>query len=714
MAQKTAEIKATKRASGLMHRLRSDVRGNAMILTAAAIIPLAGLIGGGVDVARVYAVKSRLQHACDAGALATRRSMSGSTPTAADISEGNKYFNFNFRSGMFGVPSSKVSKGFTAGSAPGTINGSATAEVDFTMMRIFDFNSIDLDVSCTATVSIPNTDIMFVLDVTGSMEDTPTGDTSTKLAALQVATKDFFRELGPGTASGAGRIRYGFVPYSSSVNVGDVVGDQDSSWILGGTTGETAQYPTRTPVTETEYYISALTPETAQSYGAAYNSTITFSSWTNYGTSGSTTVTGVAYTNRFTNITTATCSAKSSPLDTDASTSSAVGPTFNNSNVPTHPATTQTNNYRTTQNFTRTDYGYGWTRTSGSGSSALGTCQFRRRTAPFVRTTPSTTTQTATWSERLLLAGWTYGLADVDVSPFVQNGSGPNPSYWTGLFKSGQSNNPGGSYNGSSATINWNGCIEESATVNTITGSSTITEAPSGAKDLLIDLVPSSASEKWKPQLRQLNYYNSYDYGTMWYGHSSLLDGGFGACPSPASKLRSYAGDVDGSGLSSSFGAYVDSLNAIGGTYHDIGLIWGARLLSPDGIMASENADSTAPGGFQISRHLVFMTDGYMSAGKDNLDAWGINAVQGRVLPSNSSSTDLTAAHTKRMTLICDAAKRKGFTIWVIGFGIPSLTTELSNCATDTEHASVASNSTALKAKFKAIAETIGGLRLSQ
>ncbi|WP_245656990.1 Tad domain-containing protein [Sphingomonas asaccharolytica] len=31
--------------------------------------PLAGLIGGGIDMARRYVVKSRLQHTCDARAL---------------------------------------------------------------------------------------------------------------------------------------------------------------------------------------------------------------------------------------------------------------------------------------------------------------------------------------------------------------------------------------------------------------------------------------------------------------------------------------------------------------------------------------------------------------------------------------------------------------------------------------------------------------------
>ncbi len=57
--------------------LLRDARGNALAIMAAALIPLAGMVGGGVDIARMYIVKTRLQHACDAGALAGRKAMGG-------------------------------------------------------------------------------------------------------------------------------------------------------------------------------------------------------------------------------------------------------------------------------------------------------------------------------------------------------------------------------------------------------------------------------------------------------------------------------------------------------------------------------------------------------------------------------------------------------------------------------------------------------------
>src|SRR5690349_5571340 len=59
--------------------LLRDARANTLALMAMAVIPLAGMVGGGVDISRMYIVKTRLQHACDAGALAGRKTMGSGT-----------------------------------------------------------------------------------------------------------------------------------------------------------------------------------------------------------------------------------------------------------------------------------------------------------------------------------------------------------------------------------------------------------------------------------------------------------------------------------------------------------------------------------------------------------------------------------------------------------------------------------------------------------
>jgi len=76
-----------ERNGALLRRLAHNTSGNVLAIMAAAFVPLAGLIGGGVDMTRIYITKTRLQQACDAGALAGRKVMaSGSWSTSGSES----------------------------------------------------------------------------------------------------------------------------------------------------------------------------------------------------------------------------------------------------------------------------------------------------------------------------------------------------------------------------------------------------------------------------------------------------------------------------------------------------------------------------------------------------------------------------------------------------------------------------------------------------
>ena len=73
-----------------------DSSGNIMPMSAIALIALAGMIGGGVDVSRAYMVKNRLQNACDAGVLAGRRAVSDQGFDEEAEAQANAYFGTNF------------------------------------------------------------------------------------------------------------------------------------------------------------------------------------------------------------------------------------------------------------------------------------------------------------------------------------------------------------------------------------------------------------------------------------------------------------------------------------------------------------------------------------------------------------------------------------------------------------------------------------------
>ena len=225
----------------VLQGLRRNKSGNTLAMVAAGLVPMTAMIGSGVDISRSYMVQSRLQQACDAAVLAGRRAMDDGLydQRAQDIAE--SYFNFNFPLGFFGTEN----RTFVTTNASGTttVNGTATATVPTVVMSLFNFDEIDTSVECTAQLEIANTDVTFVLDTTGSMvcpEDTNTQECrayftangpvegvafngfsqTSRLQALKDAIDTFYTTLDDAAANSGARIRYGFVPYSQTVNTG--------------------------------------------------------------------------------------------------------------------------------------------------------------------------------------------------------------------------------------------------------------------------------------------------------------------------------------------------------------------------------------------------------------------------------------------------------------------------------------------------------------
>ncbi|WHO40652.1 pilus assembly protein TadG-related protein [Sphingobium sp. AP49] len=652
-----------KCAMTFLGRLRRNQAGNTLAMVAAAILPLAGLIGGGVDMSRAYMVRARLQQACDAAALAGRRAMTTASMTDSDKTEAKKFFDFNFPQNTFGAADFTP----TIQSKPGettTVQVSAATTIPTTIMRIFGVQTLALSVNCDSRFDIGNTDVMLVLDTTGSMKDSisnGSGGSSTKLAALQQAVKDFYDTLGPGSDS-TGRIRYGFMPYSSTVNVGKLL---PASYVLGGTTGETWKYQTR------------------QGKYDGYNTTSDSGSWTyksGTATNGSGNTTGTSSNN---------CAAIPSDNATQATNSSTSSSTDANGVITT------------TVTYTRTTNGSTYAKNgSCTGSRSNGYKQYYTSVtyANYVETKTDKTVQTPKWV-------WTYNQYDVDVTGFASGKATANPAYSVNDNSAGLS-----------PTSTWSGCIEERDTDSTITKDTSTASIPSGAYDLQIDALPSSTETKWRPHWPDIIFSRSSTASSTsgnWLNSASNISNGWVACPSEARKLTSYASRTAvPTGQTSSYDSYVNSLVAIGGTYHDTGMIWGARFLSPTGIFASDNG--AAPNGFNVSRHIVFMTDGTMSAYSAVYGAWGYQALDRRDAPSSINDTDLTAIHKRRLEMMCNAIKSKGIVIWVIGFSDKDVMgTELQNCASSANHWSMNYTAADLKTTFQNIAKNIGGLRLS-
>ncbi len=708
--------------AGLLSRLGRSTSGNVMMMTAVGVIPLLAMIGGAVDASRIYMSYARLQQACDAGALAGRKAMANATAlTATEQAKANEFFDFNFPTGTYS--GQNITRAFAKG-GDGVVVGNASVTMPTTIMKIFGFTSVPLSVACQATLNIPNTDVMFVLDVTGSMAFKPDGTTATnpadsKLAGLKQAVKDFYAALGPGAASGPGRVRYGFMPYSSNVNVGRIVYGISPSYIAGGSGSETWTYQSRTANTHVDHYIASYGAESSHNFGAESNSV----AWdNNYANVSGTTYKG--FQTNFSGGTSSNCAGKAVPAQED-SPGTYGSPSNRTEGTVTYPQTEQTISYQSTASGSSRSFRYLYTAATWNSPSS---CRLQVRTGTLTSTKPSTTTRSVTWADRDQFDSWTYQQASFDVSAVVQNTGGvANPTYWSGYWTGSDPNrnyyntyNSSGYYTGVTSeptpqTITWGGCIEEASTVNSIEAATSINPSPF-PNDLKIDLKPSTSEERWKPFLPQVQFERAAN--GQWLGRGPWwIDNGFAACPRQASALAQYASDyVASSKSSASFNSYVDGLTAIGGTYHDIGMIWGARFLSPDGIFSATNSDAAAPGRYQVSRNIVFMTDGTLDTRNNANDPWGVNNLDGRVAPTNADSARMNASHQRRLEIICDQMQGKGFTVWVVGFGVSDLSDTLKGCASGGKtggHWSVASDTATLRQTFARIAQTVGGLRLS-
>lgn len=620
---------------GFLMRLLHDVRGNTLAIMTAALIPLAGLVGGGIDISRMYILKTRLQHACDAGALAGRKAMGGGTWSYNNNyaqTQANQFFDGNFASGAFS--STNLTRSFSEDA--GVVSGTASATIPMTLMKIFKKTDETISVTCDAGMRIPNTDVMFVLDTTGSMSETPSGDTQTKLASLKESVKCFYEIVArldtdanctTGTPSGGTgsqtQVRFGFVPYSVNVNVGKLL---PTSWFV-----DNAPYQTRKAMYETQ---------------------------------------------------------RGQPVvsESDISASPVSNADCNDANIAAYNSTSASMSDNNSVKTVTTD-------TYKRKSWTPNTCTATRRR---VVTTYDIAETGTTFSF------WRYGQHSVNVGRLKSGTSWLNSFQW-----------PVGA-NGANTTIAWDGCIEERQTVS----QSSYNPIPSGAKDLDIDMVPTAGdpTTQWKPALQNLIW--SRGDGSGWTlntvdSEANMQRGRTYSCPREARKLQSWPD-------ATLFGNYVDSLVAGGQTYHDIGLLWGGRLMSPTGVFASENANT--PQGGEIERHMIFMTDGDPCAESENYGAYGFQWFDRRTVGVSTVPTsgctntgNLVAQTNARTEALCTAIKNKNITLWVITFGnVASATvTRMRNCASTGRYYS-ANNRAELQTTFKSIADQISQLRLTR
>ncbi len=612
--------------------LRRDQNGNVLMIFAFSVVPLLALVGSSIDMGRAYLIESRLQQACDAGVLGARKELGAISNFNVDTDggtvavKGNRFFNANFGDGIYNT----FDRDFRLEIGEGnTINGVASVVLPTDIMQFFGKDQIDISVTCKAELTVPNTDIVMALDVTGSMAESNPDDTNPRISVLKTVVKDFFATM-EATRQPESRIRFGFVPYSTNVNVGALLRDE---WVV-----PQWSYPSRTLIGAkntggTYSYFSAVSPVS----GNTSTSRSTFPATIGAG--------GALVCNQPANTMT---------LNTvlESTTTEAV----------TEPAGT-----RTISKYLRTRNGNTYSVSLSGNNCTLTTTTYNNYVDTYRYITEPTVGTGTSWQYKDVsrdTAGWRTAS---------------------------------------------NGCIEERSTYEI----DDFDNVDLGrAIDLDIDRVPTfgDPDTQWRPMYPSM----IYERARLWNGTGNFTTAtvvtndeylapgvaGFAACPAAARKLQVWN--------QSDFDAYIDGLVAAGSTYHDIGMIWAARLLSPTGLFAAENADASPKK--RTTRHLIFLTDGQTSSLDISYSSYGVEPIAQRRWSPTSAMT-LTETIEKRFSFACEQAKKKNMKVWFIAFGT-ELNPVMTNCAGEGYYFK-AGNAAELDQAFKKIAKSIGDLRLS-
>ena len=254
------------------------------------------------------------------------------------------------------------------------------------------------------------------------------------------------------------------------------------------------------------------------------------------------------------------------------------------------------------------------------------------------------------------------------------------------------------------------GCIEERATYE-ISDYSNVDLTK--ALDLDLDLVPTAGDSdtQWRPMYKDLIFGRSMkdDGSGSWTKNqvnSTESFSNFGNwwmsdCPPRAQKLAEMT--------STELDNYLATLNPYGSTYHDIGMIWAGRLLSPTGIFASENADTA---GKPKSRHLIWMTDGQTEPYDTAYNAYGLEPLDRRRWNSDTSTLTLAQVVENRFSVACEQVKNKNITVWVVAFGT-TMTDFMKDCAGEGRYFEAA-NASELDDAFTKIADSLSDLRITK
>lgn len=202
----------------LFQRFIESQRASVVPLFALSIVPILGLVGAAVDYTRASAVRTSIQAAADATALAMSKT-AGSVDLPA-----LQTLSFAHFQAVFNQPAAQnlavtTSYSTTNGSQI-VVTGSATIKTMF--MGVMGLQEFNVSASGTAVWGMTRLRIALALDNTGSMRS------DGKMTALKAAAKNLLTQL-QGVTTKEGDVYVSIVPFNKDVNAG--AGNHAADWI---------------------------------------------------------------------------------------------------------------------------------------------------------------------------------------------------------------------------------------------------------------------------------------------------------------------------------------------------------------------------------------------------------------------------------------------------------------------------------------------------
>jgi Flp pilus assembly protein TadG len=209
----------------LLNRFLRNTCGNFGVMGAVLFVPLAVAVGSSIDYTRATTVRSKLQVAADATALAMAREASKLTDAQLQ-DKGTQVFDSIFLaqtgSAMFNRTSLAVTR------SGKVVNVAVAGSVPNTLMKLAGMKTTDVAAGGQSAWGVRKIEVALVLDNTGSMA------ASSKMTELKKAAKNLVTTL-EGVASEPGAVKISLVPFTTQVRLDTAL--KTSSWLDFTTTG---------------------------------------------------------------------------------------------------------------------------------------------------------------------------------------------------------------------------------------------------------------------------------------------------------------------------------------------------------------------------------------------------------------------------------------------------------------------------------------------